>query len=198
MSARKYSEQILDWERCRQEKPREAIGELDLPDEEKETFQTFLTHHHRAFCLEHGERGETDLICMEIDTGGDAHLRKQRVQRLPLALRQIVAQQLKDMQEQGALQPSKSPWASPVVLVKKRDGTHRFCVDYQIRHKTRQVSAAKNLGSTRCPEASQVLLVHRRCLWVLANQNAPQLPGENSIRDAPRTLRISSNAFWPD
>ena len=198
MSARKYSEKILDWERCRQEKLREAIGELDLPDEEKETFQTFLTHHHRAFCLEHGERGETDLICMEIDTGGDAHPRKQRVQRLPLALRQIVAQQLKDMQEQGALQPSKSPWASPVVLVKKRDGNPQILCGLpgtKFRHKTRQLSAAENRGSTRCPGASQVLLVHRLCLWV---QNAPQLPGENSIRDAPRTLRISSNAFWPD
>ena len=35
------------------------------------------------------------------------------------------------MQEQGVVQPSKSPWASPVVLVKKRDGTHKFCVDYR-------------------------------------------------------------------
>ena len=37
---------------------------------------------------------------------------------------------IKDMSEQGVIQHSQSPWASPTDLVAKRDGTTRFCVDY--------------------------------------------------------------------
>ena len=67
---------------------------------------------------------------MEINTG-DASPMKQPTRRIPFTLRQEVARQLDQMQKQGVIQPSRSPWASPVVLVKKRDGSHRFCVDYR-------------------------------------------------------------------
>ena len=38
---------------------------------------------------------------------------------------------IKLMEEQEVIQPSKNPWASPIVLVAKKDGTTRFCVDYR-------------------------------------------------------------------
>ena len=35
------------------------------------------------------------------------------------------------MQDSGIVVPSNSPWSSPVVMVRKKDSTHRFCVDYR-------------------------------------------------------------------
>jgi len=69
-------------------------------------------------------------VVMEIDTGG-AIPKKQPPRRMPFAVRQEVAKQLKSMQQKGVIQPSRSPWSSPVVMVRKKDGSHRFCVDYR-------------------------------------------------------------------
>ena len=82
------------------------------------------------------ELGVTDRVQHTIDTGEHPPV-KQYARRMPYALRPKVAKLLEEMLAQGVIRPTKSPWASPVVLVTKRDGTLRFCVDYcRLNHVT--------------------------------------------------------------
>ena len=105
----------------------EMIGKLAILDEQQcQQVHEFLAE---AFSLDTGERGETDLLQFGIDTG-DATLTRQPPRRMPFVVRQEVARQLKNIQEEGVISSSSSPWASPVVFVRMKDGSHRFCVDY--------------------------------------------------------------------
>ena len=76
----------------------------------------FLSERHRAISLNPKDRGETDLIQLTINTG-DASSKSQPPRKMPFAVRQEVARQLKVMQGIGVVQPSSSPWSSPVVIV---------------------------------------------------------------------------------
>ena len=56
---------------------------------------------------------------------------KERYRCIPPHQYEEVKQNLKEMLEIGAISESKSPWASAVVLVRKKDGSLRFCINLQ-------------------------------------------------------------------
>ena len=65
-----------------------------------------------------------------IDTGTASPVRLPPY-RVPHAYRDMVELKLKDMLENGIIEPSASQWSAPVVLAQKKDGSLRLCVDYR-------------------------------------------------------------------
>ena len=83
-----------------------------------------------VFALAGEDLGCTALVQHKIDTADHPPI-KQYPRRTPFAQRAKIAAMISDMEAKGVGSPSISPWVSPIVLVPKKDGTIRFCVDFR-------------------------------------------------------------------
>ena len=73
--------------------------------------------------------GRTPTLQHEIRIQGLEPLQLQHSYPLPLALEPILRQELTSWLEAGVVEPSQSPYCSPLLAVRKKDGSHRFCLD---------------------------------------------------------------------
>lgn len=106
------------------------LSKCDCSIEQLGSLNVLLSEHSDVFELDRSELGYSALVQHQIDTGDSAPI-KQQPYRTPIVQRDRIARLIKEMQQQGIVKPSSSPWASPVVLVPKKDGSTRFCVDYR-------------------------------------------------------------------
>lgn len=102
----------------------------NLTNKQKEQFFALMSEYSDVIAQGPDDLGRTEVLQHHIDTK-DAIPIRQQARRVPLPRRETVQKLLQEMLTKGIISPSKSPWVSPIVLVNKKDGTTRFCVDYR-------------------------------------------------------------------
>jgi transposase InsO family protein len=118
----------------------ENIPSSSTSDDEPNLINTDLTEHQKEKIKQliqsfpdvfNKQPGRTIKLRHQINLLPGAQPYNSPPFRYAPARRQIIEEHLKEMIEPGIISPSKSPWASPVILAPKKDGSLRFCVDYR-------------------------------------------------------------------
>ena len=101
-----------------------------LGQDESSQLRHLLILYQDVFAVNDFDLGNFTAITHKIDTK-DAKPVKQRLRRTPFCFADEEKAHLDKMLKAGVIEPSTSEWASAPVLVRKRDGSVRWCVDYR-------------------------------------------------------------------
>ena len=95
--------------------------------DQKEEVRQLLSRFHQ---VTKDNPGKTDKATHRIRTTGSAPIR-QKPYRIPHAYHEKVLEKLENMEKNGIIEKSESEWAFPLMIVTKKDGWVRLCVDYR-------------------------------------------------------------------
>lgn len=109
-----------------------------LTEEQVMQAKALLLKYSHLFSKEEGDIGCTELIVHAILLQDDIPVR-QPYRRLPPSQYEVVKKHIKQLLDSQIVRESSSPYSSPIVVVTKKDGSIRLCVDYrQLNAKTRK------------------------------------------------------------
>ena len=106
------------------------FSNLNINSEQLVELKAIIIRYRDLFSSNPKGPTPTNAVFHEINTGENKPV-NQPPHRSEPAQRSIIEKIVKEMKENKVIKPSKSPWASPIVLVSKKDGSTRFCVDYR-------------------------------------------------------------------
>ena len=111
------------------ERPSVDLTGTDLTQSQKQKLENLIWEFRSLFVTEGGPTGRTSKVKHAIITNGLPV--REPIRRIPHALQETVKLEVKKMLKDGVIRESNSPWSSPIVMIKKKDGSWRFCVDFR-------------------------------------------------------------------
>uniref|UniRef100_A0AAV2K8I4 RNA-directed DNA polymerase n=1 Tax=Knipowitschia caucasica TaxID=637954 RepID=A0AAV2K8I4_KNICA len=107
-----------------------AQSSTDFNDNEKLELSNLLCAYESVFSRGPGDLGRTSLVQHDVITRPGPPV-KQHPRRMAGEKQQSADQQICEGLQSGIASCSHSSWASPIVMVRKKDGTYRLCIDYR-------------------------------------------------------------------
>lgn len=126
------------------------------PDQHQRLLQ--LLEKWSCVFTSHDDFGRTNAVQHQIPTGAAPPCRERYRPVLP-SLYSELRTLLQGMLDSGVVRESSSPWAAPEVLVKKKDGSWRFCVDY------RKLNAVTHKDAFPLPRIEESLTRLKKAQW---------------------------------
>ena len=162
-----------------------------LTPEDKEKMFNSLKQHQECFAKSSRDLGHCKSLTHQINTGTADPIHQQPY---PSAFKQreLLHTQVTEMLKDEVIEPSSSLWSSPVILIKKKDGSYRFCVDYR---KLNNVTIKDVYPLLLIDEALSRLektkyFSNGHAIRILANRDTQKLQGKNSFHHARKTMAI--------
>jgi len=135
-----------------------TVAHTRLTSDVDKQFRDVLRRRATSFAIDSTDIGFCSVLQHDVDTGDSPPI-NQSPRRPLLSAGDAETEIIDDMLATGVIEPSTSEWASPVCLVKKPDGSYRFCIDY------RRVNAVSRKDAFPIPDIQDALDSLRGARW---------------------------------
>ena len=107
------------------------LDKTDLTPVQKELVRSLINEYRDVIAADLTDLPGTSIVKHSIDTLPGAGPIRSKPYSCPVGLRKEVRKQLDEMLAAKVIEPADGTWCSPIVMVRKSDGSWRFCIDYR-------------------------------------------------------------------
>jgi hypothetical protein len=133
------------------------IGKIEKEQEEK--LRKLIGKYKEICAISDTKLGKTNVVKHTINTGNHEPINQKQYRVKNMEKKKMIKEEVEKMLRDKIIQKSQGPWASPIVIVDKKDGSKRFCVDY------RKINAITKTDAHPLPRIDDMLEQFREASW---------------------------------